>query len=72
MSARTRTARDPFAFSLGATVSLNSHVFVPAIADDALNRAWRRKLERRPDERPDLIREIEDFLARYFAPVVEF
>lgn len=40
----------------------------PAIADDRINRTIDQRLRRRQNDQPDTVREIEDFLARYFAP----
>lgn len=68
MSARACKVRDPFEFSLGGIRTVSSFAFVPAIDDNALNRAWDRRLANGPVESPDLVREIEDFLVRYFAP----
>ncbi len=68
MPAKANTARDVFTFSLGGTASINSHAFVPAIADDVLNKTWDRRLRRDPGSRRDVARKIEDFLARFFAP----
>ena len=68
MSAKTCYERDPFEFSLGGIKAASSFAFVPAIDGRALNRAWDRRLENGSAAGTDLAREIEDFLARYFAP----
>jgi hypothetical protein len=39
-----------------------------AVADDRINRTIDERLSRAHDDQPDTAREIEDFLARYFAP----
>ena len=73
MSAKAKSARDAFAFSLRGVAAINSYAPATVIADDRINRAWDERL--RPEERddlpenqPDMTREIEDFLARFFAP----
>ena len=71
---------DAFTFSLGGVAAVNSHAIVPALANNQINRAWDQRLgqpadnpadngEPRLEDQPETtIREIEDFLARYFAP----
>ena len=68
MSAKANPARDAFKFSLSGMAAINSYALVPAIADDRINRAWDRRLSQDLEDQPDTAREIEDFLARYFAP----
>jgi len=68
MSAKAKQARDAYAFSLRAAVTLNSHAFVPAIADDALNAALDREPGKPGKAGSRIARLIEDYLARYFAP----
>ena len=66
MSAKAKLARDAYAFSLGGVAAINSYAIVPAIADDRINSLWRNS--HALENQPDTAREIEDFLARYFAP----
>lgn len=68
MSRNANPARDVFAFSLGGMAAMNSYAFVPAIADDTLNRSWDRRLSSVSQDRIPLVWAIEDFLARYYAP----
>ena len=67
MTAHALHAHDAYRFSLGAAKSLNSFVFVPAIDNRAVNRAWARRRDRDPAESRRIVEQIEDFLARYFA-----
>ena len=68
MHTQANTARDPFRFSLGGVAFVNTHAFVPAIADDALNSRLARRM-RAPSRAPgDIILAVENVLARYFAP----
>ena len=60
--------RDAFRFSLGGMMTKNAVVAAPAIADDRLNKAWDERLSRTQVDRRDTTRQIEDILARYFAP----
>ena len=68
MSAKNHPVRDPFAFSLGGVASINSHALVPAVADDNLRRIPATPASSNSGSRPKRIHEVEDFLARYFAP----
>ena len=68
MSATANCRRDVFAFSLGGAKAVSSFVCMPAIADDAIARAWDRRLCGGDQERPKITWLIVDFLARYFAP----
>lgn len=68
MSAHFKPARDSFRLSLGGIAVKSAYAFIPAIADDPINAAWDARLSRDPEDQPDMTREIEDFLARYFAP----
>lgn len=68
-----KPARDPFTFSLQGMAAVGSFVFVPAIPHDAINKAWDARLRRAPatrarNPRPSRVRQMEAFLARYFAP----
>ncbi len=72
MNAETKQARDPFTFSLRGVAGVNTHAFVPAVALDGINRAWRAR--RRSAQRSavhaessDAVRQVESALARYFA-----
>ena len=67
MSCKTHPGRDPFRFSLGGVAAVNSHAMVPVIAADRVNQAWDRRLQQVPDDQPGMIRELENFLGRYFA-----
>lgn len=60
--------RDAFRFSLGGMLARNPVVVAPAIADDRLTRVWDERLSRAPEDQPDTALEIENLLARYFAP----
>ena len=68
MSAQSSSVRDSFRLSLGGVSAKSAYAFIPAIADDQINSAWDDRLRRDPEDQPDMTREIEDFLARYFAP----
>lgn len=68
MSAKAKPARDPFTFSLRGVAAINSYAPALAIADDRINRAWDERLGKDLEDQPAMTREIEDFLARYFAP----
>lgn len=73
MSAKAKSARDAFAFSLRGVAAINSYALAPAVADDRINRAWDERLspakvDERLEDQPGMTREIEDFLARFFAP----
>lgn len=67
MSYKAHPARDPFRLSLGGVAAVNSYAMVPAIAADQVNLAWDERLQQVPEDQPDTIREIENFLGRYFA-----
>jgi hypothetical protein len=68
MFEKAKPGRDAFTFSLGGMTTIASFTAAPAIADDRLNKVWDERLRRPHDEQPDTAREIEDVLARYFAP----
>ena len=55
-------------FSLRGMRTMASFTVAPAIADDRINRSVDERLSRAQEDRPDTVRAIEDFLARYFAP----
>jgi len=67
MSDKTHPARDPFRFSLGGVAAVNSYSMVPVVAADGINQAWDQRLQRQPADQLATIREIENFLGRYFA-----
>ena len=48
--------------------AISSFTGTPAIADDRINRMIDKRLGGALEDQPDTAREIEDFLARYFAP----
>ncbi|MEE4163753.1 MAG: hypothetical protein V2I25_14725 [Woeseiaceae bacterium] len=67
----TRPRRDPFAFSTGGMVAINSYAFIPAIPDDVINKALDArfaKLEETSEEPSPLVHKIENVLARFFVP----
>ena len=73
MSAKANPDRDAFTFSLGGMAAIKSYAFAPAIADDRINKAWDKRLGTDPveqplEDQPNTILELENFLARYFAP----
>ncbi len=73
MRTNTKPARDPFTFSLRGIGAANTHVMVPAVADDAINRVWDARLTRLSKRAPGsdgtpATHRIETVLARYFAP----
>ena len=68
MSEKARSGRDAFTFSLRGMKAISSFTGTPAIADDRINRMIDKRLGGALEDQPDTAREIEDFLARYFAP----
>jgi hypothetical protein len=48
--------------------AISSFTGMPAVADDRINKRIDERLCRALEDQPDTAREIEDFLARYFAP----
>lgn len=68
MFEKARSGRDAFTFSLRGMRAIGSFNPMPAIADDRINRCIDQRLGRVQEDQPDTAREIEDFLARYFAP----
>ena len=72
MDSNFRIDRDPFRFSLRGIAVAGSHTFIPAVADDGINRGWQARFNpspESPDQRSpsDATRQIETLLARYFA-----
>ena len=68
MFEKARSGRDAFAFSLRGMRTIAAFAPATAVADDRMNRIIAERLSRTPDDQPGMTREIEDFLARYFAP----
>ena len=69
MSEKARSGRDAFTFSLRGMRAIASFNPMPVIADDRINKIIDRRCGCWPrEDQPDTAREIEDFLARYFAP----
>jgi len=68
MFEKAKSRRDAFAFSLKGMTTIAPFTVAPAIAHDQLNNAWDERLSRPQEDQPDTAREIEDILARYFAP----
>ena len=68
MFEKAKSGRDAFTFSLGGMTTIASFTAAPAIDQRLLNRAMDRRLGGTPENQPDTALEIEDFLARYFAP----
>jgi hypothetical protein len=48
--------------------AIGSFTAMPVIADDRINRMIGQRLDGLQEDQPDTARQIEDFLARYFAP----
>ena len=71
MFEKAKSGRDAFTFSLRGMRAIASFTPAPAIADDRINRIIDEQLSRAQDDQPGMTREIEDFLARYFAPGCE-
>ena len=68
MFEKAKSGRDAFTFSLGGMTTIASFAVAPAVDQQRLNRAMDQKQERKLENQPDTAREIENFLARYFAP----
>ncbi len=68
MFAKANPARDRFTFSLGGMAAISSYAFAPATAHDEISKAWDERLKQEHVDQPDTAREIENALARYFAP----
>ena len=71
MLVTARPRRDPFAFSMGGMVAINSYAFIPAIPDDVINKSLDARFtcpsEIEPESR-SLVLRLENLLARFFAP----
>jgi hypothetical protein len=68
MFEKAKSGRDAFEFSLGGMKTIASYSIVPVVADDRINGEIAKRLGGTQEDQPDMAREIEDFLARYFAP----
>jgi len=65
--------RDRYTLSLGGVAAINTYVMAPAIDQEGINEAWDARLsggrQVSPAEpAPELVRKLENLLARYFAP----
>ena len=68
MFKKAKSGRDAFTFSLRGLKTIASFATVPVIPDDRINRAIDERLRTEPEDQPrTTTREIEDFLAQYFA-----
>ena len=73
MRFKANRTRDPFRFSLRGRAAINPYVIVPSVADDKINEAWDARLQTPAsaevrEDQPSTARELENLLARYFAP----
>lgn len=68
MFEKANKGRDAFAFSLKGMRTVASFTSMPVTADDRLCKAHGERLSRVQEDQPDTAREIENVLARYFAP----
>ena len=70
MFEKAKSGRDAFTFSLRGMTTIASFTAAPAIAHDRINKAIDQKLKDQPleDQPRTTTRDIENFLARYFAP----
>ena len=68
MFEKAKSGRDAFTFSLHGLTTIASFTAAPAIADDQINKAISVRLTARTQARPGIVRDLEDFLARYFVP----
>ena len=68
MTEKAKSGRDAFTFSLHGMTAIASFAPPCAVADDRINKAIDKRLAGEPENQPKTtIREIEDFLARYYA-----
>ncbi len=65
---KTKYANDAFTFSLGGLSTVSPFLAAPAVAWDRINQIRDERLELTLEDQPNTAREIEDVLARYFAP----
>jgi len=73
MRFKANRTRDPFRFSLRGRAAINPYVIVPTVPDDKINDAWDARLHTPAsaevqEDQPSTARELENLLARYFAP----
>ncbi len=73
MFGKAKSGRDAFTFSLQGMTTIAPFTAAPAIANDRLNKVWDERLSRPKEDQPIenqpiTAREIENVLARYFAP----
>lgn len=68
MYTKAKSGRDAFTFSLRGMTTIASFTIAPAVAHDRINSAIGERLSRVHEDQPDTAREIENVLARYFAP----
>lgn len=68
MFEKAKSGRDAFTFSLGGMTTIASFTAAPAVDQHRLNRAMDQRPVRELENQPDTAHEIENFLARYFAP----
>lgn len=73
MRFKANRTRDPFRFSLRGRAAINPYVIVPTVPDDKINEAWDARLQTPAcpevrEDQPGTARELENLLARYFAP----
>ncbi len=73
MLVKANPVRDTFTFSLGGMAAKSSYVITPAVAKDRINSAIDQRLAKSSEEhiqedQLDAVRQLEDILARYFAP----
>ena len=67
MYEKATSGRDAFTFSLRGITAIASFTPPTAIADDRLAKAWDERLSRHQQDQPDTTRELENWLARYYA-----
>ena len=68
MFEKAKSGRDAFTFSLRGLTAIASFAPAQAVADDRINKAIDARMAREPEDQPKTTtREIEDFLARYYA-----
>lgn len=68
MFMKAKSGRDAFTFSLRGMRAIAPFTAMPVIADGRINRMIAERLDGPQEDQPDIVRGIEDFLARYFAP----
>ena len=69
MFKKAQSGRDAFEFSIRGMTTIASFGPAPAIADNKINKVIDQKLARNePANQPKITRDIENFLAKLFAP----